>query len=234
MASYRGPKAPYIKSLFRDIANHYDGINTILSWGQMDSWRKKLVALADPPPRGLVLDLGAGTGEVTYHLLQAMEGGEVVALDFSSEMLEKARGKLLSDQERVSFCLGDAMDLHFPDNTFDCTLTAFVLRNVEDIHQVLQEMRRVTKKGGRILSLDLGRPQQFFFRHLYFLYFNHVLPFLGNLIMGQGKPYTYLRDSLQDFPHQEGLAQLFRLVGLREVEYFNLLGGVVMVHRGEK
>lgn len=227
-------KAPYVKDIFSEISWRYDLINNVLSFGQINSWRKRLVSLAHLPPKAHVLDLCAGTGEVTFQLLRAMEEGEVVALDFSPEMLDRAKKKLLPFRERVHFCLGDAMDLTFTDNTFDCVLTAFALRNVEDISCVLQEMRRVTKEGGLVLSLDLGRPKLPIFRHLYFFYFNYLLPLIGNKIQGQGKPYTYLRDSLADYPDPEALAALFAQVGLKNVEHYNLQGGIVTVHRGEK
>lgn len=227
-------KALYVKDIFSEISWRYDLINNILSFGQINGWRKRMVSLANLPPRAQVLDLCAGTGEVTTHLLSAMEEGEVVALDFSPEMLDRAKKKLLSTSKRVHFCLGDAMALCFGDNTFDCVLTAFSLRNVEDIYKVLLEMKRVTKEGGQVLSLDLGQPQLPVFRQLYFFYFNHLLPFIGNIIQGQGRPYTYLRDSLVDYPNPEALADLFRQVGLKNVDYHNLQGGIVTVHRGEK
>lgn len=230
----KGWKAPYVKGVFSKIAWKYDLINTILSFGQINSWRRELVSMAYLPPKGKILDLCAGTGEVTTILLRSMEEGQVVALDFSPEMLDQAKRKLHPYQERVQFCLGDAMNLHFGDNTFDSVLTAFALRNVEDIYQVLQEMRRVTKEGGRVLSLDLGRPKLPIFRQVYFFYFNHLLPCLGNMIQGEGDSYTYLRDSLLEYPDQESLKEIFFQVGLRDVEYNDLMGGIVTVHKGEK
>lgn len=231
---YSRPQAVYVQELFSQIAWRYDLINNIVSWGQINTWRKKLVDFAYLPSTGLVLDLCAGTGEVTALIARAMEGGQVVALDFSPEMLERARKKLLPYHPRIQFCLGDAMALDFPDNTFDSVLTAFALRNVEDIRQVLEEMRRVTRVGGRVLSLDLGRPRLPVYRQLYALYFNHVLPFIGNTIQGQGTAYTYLRNSLAHFPHPEALKDLFCEVGLRNVAYDDLTGGIVTVHKGEK
>lgn len=227
------PQVP-VQELFNEIAWRYDLINNILSLGCINLWRRRLVDLAHLPPQGQVLDVGAGTGEVTALLLRSMDGGEVVALDFSPQMLNQAREKLRPYHPRIQFCLGDAMKLDFPDNTFDAVLTAFTLRNVEDIQQVLQEMRRVTREGGQVLSLDLGRPRLPIFRQLYALYFHYLLPVVGNTIQGQGRAYSYLRDSLASFPHPDALQELFSQVGFKNVHYDNLSGGIVTVHRGEK
>ncbi len=188
--------------------------------------------MADPPAGGVVLDLCAGTGEVSALLAEHMSGGRVVGLDFSPQMLERAREKYSAPN--LDFLLGDAMEIDYPDNSFDSVLIAFALRNVEDIPRVLSEMRRVVKKDGRVLCLDLGRPSGFIFPALYYCYFNYLLPLLGRLLHGEGEPYSYLTSSLKTFPTQEALKESFLQAGFRDVYYRDLSGGIVAIHSGRK
>lgn len=228
-------KENYVKETFGRIAEHYDYINKVISWGRIGKWRMKLVEFAEPPEDGRALDLGSGTGEVALSLANRMPKGEVIGVDFCPPMIEIAKQKLkASHKKNIKFILGNGMGLDFPSNYFHLATCAFALRNMEDVHQVLSEMKRVVKPGGQVLSLDLAKPKSRIFRTLYFAYFNHLLPLIGSLIHGSREPYQYLTDSLRHFPNQDSLKDIYIQVGLKKVQYLELSNGIVAIHKGEK
>ncbi|WP_408955550.1 bifunctional demethylmenaquinone methyltransferase/2-methoxy-6-polyprenyl-1,4-benzoquinol methylase UbiE [Natroniella sp. ANB-PHB2] len=228
-------KGEYVKGIFSELAPRYELTNRIISFGLISSWRKKIVKIANLSDDDQVLDLCAGDGEVTKLLAEQVPQGKVIGVDFCPEMIAEAKKKLKKKNlKRVEFCLGDATNLNFNDNSFDCVTIAFGLRNTEDISQVIREMRRVVKPGGQVLCLDLAKSRIPIYRTLFYGYFNYILPMIGKLVCGQKEPYLYFVKSLRTFPNQEKLGQIFIENELKEVEYFEFTGGVVAVHKGTK
>ncbi len=228
-------KGSYIRDLFSQIAPQYDLINNIITLGFIQKWRKKMVEIANPSQTKFILDLCSGTGKVAELLVRELPSkGKVIGVDFCPDMIKAACQLEKKYPQQIEFKLGDAMNLGFPDNYFNCVTIAFGLRNVEDIPRVLREMRRVVKPGGKVLSLDLAKPRNRLFSSIYYIYFNHLVPLLGKGIHGNREPYSYLPASLKTFLDQEELKAEFINTGLKEVNYIELTRGIVAIHYGIK
>ncbi|SMB98122.1 demethylmenaquinone methyltransferase / 2-methoxy-6-polyprenyl-1,4-benzoquinol methylase [Thermanaeromonas toyohensis ToBE] len=230
-------KEVYVRRLFSRIARRYDLMNTLLSFNLDKYWRRVAVEEARLKKGDQALDVCCGTGMLTLGLAQAVyPHGKVVGLDFCPEMLEVAKVNLARSPygRIIELVEGNAVALPFEDNTFDCATIAFALRNVPDIEKTLREMQRVVRPGGRVISLELAKPSGRFFKQLYYLYFNYLVPLIGRLAVGDKDPYSYLPRSLKDFPHQEEILKLFTRIGLKQVNYRELTGGIVAIHVGVK
>ncbi|MBS3792383.1 ubiquinone/menaquinone biosynthesis methyltransferase [Candidatus Bipolaricaulota bacterium] len=224
-----------VKGIFREIASDYDRVNRIISLGQIDRWRHRLVSIMDIPEDGTVLDLGCGTGKLTRLIADKVSDGKVLGVDLTPEMLEIARKSLPSEQEEVvEFSLGAGEDLALQSNSFDLATSAFTLRNVDDLTSVISELRRVVRPGGKVYSLELAKPDFPGFREIYRFYFDRVLPLIGGLVQGDSEPYRYLAESLKKFPDQYKLQDLYRSAGLAEVGFHEIFGGIAAIHQGTK
>ncbi len=233
---YRG-KEKYVQGMFDNIAHRYDLLNTILSFNFDRYWRRFAVRKSKLHRGDRVLDVCCGTGMLSIELAKACgKSGHVIGCDFSENMLARARKNIKNSgcEANIELVFGNAMDLPFRDNSFDCATIGFGLRNVQDIICVLEEMKRVVKSGGHIVSLELSKPKAPIFKQLYYLYFERLVPVLGRLGIGMDGPYRYLPISLVNFPHQEELHQIFSNLDLKECRYHELTGGIVSVHTGVK
>lgn len=231
-------KAAHVHRVFSHIARRYDLMNSVLSFQQHKLWRYFTMRKLNIKPGAKVLDVAAGTGAWTFSLAKTVgPTGKVVGLDFCQEMLDVAierRPKLGYTESNLPFVHGDAMALPFADNTFDFTTIGFALRNVPDIMQSLREMKRVIRPGGKVVSLELSKPDSKFFRSLYFFYFYKILPILGAIAVGKKEPYAWLPESLTDFPDRKRLALMFEEAGLIHVESYAFSGGIAALHIGQK
>jgi demethylmenaquinone methyltransferase/2-methoxy-6-polyprenyl-1,4-benzoquinol methylase len=231
-------KSVRVRRVFSRIARRYDVMNSVLSFGQHKLWRRFAMRLLDVRPGMRVIDVAAGTGDWTLALAKAVRpGGKVVGLDFSPEMLEVAETKLARRPELrgvVEWVHGDAMQLPFPDNSFDLATIGFALRNVPDVPTVLREMQRVVREGGLVVSLELSKPEWAPWRTVYYFYFYRIVPLLGAVFAGDRDAYAWLPESLTDFPDRRGLEVLFRQAGLVDVRSYALAGGIAAVHIGRK
>jgi demethylmenaquinone methyltransferase/2-methoxy-6-polyprenyl-1,4-benzoquinol methylase len=230
-------KAKYVQDTFNSIARNYDLMNTLMTFGLDKSWRRLAVKRAELPKGGTGLDVCCGTGKLTIEQARAAgPAGKITGLDFSENMLEVARQNIRDFELRdsIQFIKGDAMDLPFEDNTFHCATVGWGLRNVPDIFKVVQEMVRVVKPGGKVVSLDMAQPEIPVFREFYWLCFNRVIPAMGKLCSGNKKAYKYLFNSAKGFVHQKELTGIFAEAGLLETRYLNLCGGVVAIVEGRK
>ncbi|MFH1288402.1 MAG: bifunctional demethylmenaquinone methyltransferase/2-methoxy-6-polyprenyl-1,4-benzoquinol methylase UbiE [bacterium] len=230
-------KYKYVRKMFDSIAPSYDLMNTVASFGIHHLWRKKAVKLAGVRPGNTALDICCGTGDFSIALARAVgSNGKVDGLDFSSEMIKKAKEKIKKTNfaKIVSYQEGNAEQLPFSDNSFDFCTASCGIRNLTDLERGFAEMRRVIKHGGRVVCLDLGHPEIPIFRSIYTFYFFKIVPFLGRIVSNQKEAYTYLPHSLNTFPTQDKLKRLMEKVGLKEVRYWNLFGGVMAIHIGIK
>jgi demethylmenaquinone methyltransferase/2-methoxy-6-polyprenyl-1,4-benzoquinol methylase len=225
-------KARYVNGMFSRIARRYDLMNVIMSLGQDAMWRRYMVNKAKPMPGGLALDVATGTGRIAQEL--AHRGSRAVGIDFTLSMMEQGRADGVGSQEPVYFAGADALRLPFGDDTFDCVTTGFAMRNVTDIEQAFREMRRVVKPCGRVVCLEVGRPQLGIARILNAAYTRGILPILGKLIAGDADAYSYLPSSMGKFPPPPELARIMRAAGLRYIDYRQLTFGAVAVHTGTK
>lgn len=226
----------YVQDLFRRVAPKYDFLNRLLSFRRDVAWRRFTARKAGLEPGGSVLDVATGTGDLAFDLAEVVGStGRVVGLDFTEEMLVRARAKAdkLGLADVCRFVQGNALELPFEDAQFDAATIAFGLRNVVDRERCLLEMRRVVKPGGRVLVLEFSQPVWPVFRQVYLLYFRHILPFIGRLVQGDADTYRYLPETVLAFPDQEALAANMRNLGFHNVHYYNLTGGICCLHIGE-
>lgn len=233
-ARYRN-KEEYVHDIFSTIAHRYDLLNTALSFNRDKYWRRFAVSCTGLKAGGRGLDVCCGTAMLTIEQARvAGPQGRVVGLDFCANMLARARENIARTPygKNIELVQGNAMNLPFDDNTFDCATIGFALRNVPDIGRVIQEMARVVRPGGRVVSLELSKPGAPVFKQAYYFYFNYLVPILGRLGIGVNGPYSYLPNSLKDFPHQSEIRDLFAELGLAGARYYELTGGIVSVHVG--
>jgi demethylmenaquinone methyltransferase/2-methoxy-6-polyprenyl-1,4-benzoquinol methylase len=214
--------------MFDGVARRYDLTNDVLALGQTYHWRRVVVAAVDAVPGQRVLDLAAGTGTSSEPYADA--GVDVVACDFSEGMLEVGRRR----RPDINFVQGDAMNLPFEDNSFDAATISFGLRNVQDPDKALREMYRVVKPGGRIVVAEFSDPTFAPFRYVYKEYLMKALPWVATKVSSNPDAYVYLAESIQAWPNQDALAHRLSDAGWQSVQYRNLTGGIVAVHRGFK
>jgi demethylmenaquinone methyltransferase/2-methoxy-6-polyprenyl-1,4-benzoquinol methylase len=229
-------KATYVRRMFATIADRYDLLNSLLSFRRDGAWRRFAVSKSGLQPGGLALDVATGTAELARRLARRNSGSMIIGMDFSRDMLSRARAKLanLSGAGRIELVLGDALSLPFPDNTFDCATIGFALRNVASIADTIGEMARVVRPGGRVISLELTRPSSSLVRAIYYVYLFRIAPYIGGLISGRRQAYTYLPESILEFPSPEEVREIMREAGLRGVETHRLTLGIATVHVGIK
>lgn len=226
-------KGSRVREMFSAISPRYDLLNRVLSGGLDQGWRRRVVTCTGLSAGGQALDLCAGTGDLTV-LLAARVGaeGEAIGLDFCDEMLGHARRKYPHDGwPQMRFTTGDALDLPFDDARFDAVTMAFGLRNLADPARGYREMVRVVRPRGRVVVLELTRPDGWL-RLLYYPYLFVVLPLIGGLLSGRFSAYRYLARSIAEFlPPQRVLAQM-REAGLEKVRAAPLLGGIATIFEG--
>jgi demethylmenaquinone methyltransferase/2-methoxy-6-polyprenyl-1,4-benzoquinol methylase len=230
-----GPRrAAQVNRLFAAIASRYDLINDVQSFGLHRLWKRRLVRLAELRPGDTGLDVCCGTGDIAFALAAA--GGGVQGLDFSPEMLEVARRRAQNSagSPKPTFLQGDAMQLPFPDASFDVVTVGYGLRNLARWEDGLREMVRVARVGGRLLVLDFGKPDNRCWRTLYFAYLRLLVPVFGLIFCGNPGAYAYIIESLEHYPAQRGVAAEMRTLGLNDVRIVNLLGGAMSINYGVK
>lgn len=227
-----GPGASAVRAMFTRIARRYDLMNTLMTAGRHHAWRWRVAELAALAPPGPVLDLATGTADLALAIRALDARRRVVGVDFSGGMLAEARRKLARRGRRLPLVAADALRLPFPDGTFACVGSAFLLRNLEDLLEGLAEMRRVTRPGGRVVMLDIVRPAAPVWSALVALYFHRVVPVVGALVAGDLQAYTYLPQSVDRFVTPADLARLMAEAGLREISWRTLGLGTVALHAG--
>lgn len=215
-----------VAEMFDGVARRYDNANDWLSMGQDRFWRRQVVRAVDPRPGELILDLAAGTGTSSEPLTGW--GATVVPTDLSFGMVDIGKVR----QPRLAFVNANGLQLPYADGAFDTVTISFGLRNMENTRGALTELRRVTKRGGRIVICEFSTPTSVQFRRLYNLYLVKFLPRIAKLASSNPLAYRYLSQSILAWPTQRGLADLMREVGWQNVDWKNLTGGIVALHRG--
>lgn len=226
-------KEAFVQSVFSNIAKHYDVMNTLLSFGQDYLWRKFAVEQMNIGKNERIIDVACGTCVFTKEALRQEPTLMVEALDFNREMLEQGRIRMekAGVLDQVHLVQGDAMALPYEDNSFDAAMSGFAMRNVPDIKQVLQEMQRVVKPGGKVVVLELAKPSMIGFKQLYNFYFSYILPVIGRLSKDNSS-YAWLPESLRRYPHQAEILEIWKSLGYKNAIYYELTGGIVAVHVG--
>ena len=227
-------KAKKVAGVFTSVASKYDVMNDLMSAGLHRIWKRYAVSVSGVRSGQKVLDVAGGSADLSRLFLKAVgSSGQVVLTDINNAMLRVGRDRLLDEGIATPTTQCDAEHLPFPDNYFDCVSIAFGLRNVTHKEAALREMHRVIKPGGRVIVLEFSKVAKPL-EKAYDFYSFKLLPKMGKMIAGDADSYRYLAESIRMHPGQEELKQMMTDARLERVEYFNLTGGVVAVHRGYK
>src|SRR5690625_2327950 len=229
-------KEERVHHVFEKIYDNYDSMNSIISFKRHVSWRKDVMKRMNVQQDSNVLDVCTGTGDWALSLANEVgTNGKVIGLDFSKNMLKVAQEKKEQSQlEQLEFIHGNAMDLPFPDNTFDYVTIGFGLRNVPNYETVLKEMYRVVKPGGKVVCLETSQPTLIGYRQLYYFYFRFIMPLFGKLFAKSYDEYAWLHESAKNFPNKQELKKMFLSTGFSNVEMKSYTGGVAAMHLATK
>ena len=222
-------RASYVQNMFTQIAKRYDLMNRLMTGGQDVRWRRQVIQRARLNQYSPLLDLGTGTGDLAREALAQFPQAEVIAADFTLEMMRvgQKRGVL-------NFSSADALHLPFSDFAFDAVISGFLMRNVIDLQKALQEQYRVLKNGGRIVILDTTRPRKNILSPLIWLHMHLIIPALGGLLTGTKDAYRYLPETTEGFLTAEELASRMAAIGFKKVKYQRFMFGTIAIHWAEK
>ena len=221
---------PQVRAMFDRIAGFYDLMNSVMTVGLHHRWRRRAADLARVGPGARVLDVATGTGDLALEVASRVEpGGEIIGSDFSEEMLAHARTKAPG----IRFEWGNALELPYPDDSFDAATVGFGARNFSDLDRGLNEMARVVRPGGRVVILEITTPTKPPLSLFYRLWFDRLVPLLGRFA-GDSAAYEYLPQSVKRFPGPAELAATMERAGLRNIRYVITAGGIIAIHVGEK
>jgi demethylmenaquinone methyltransferase/2-methoxy-6-polyprenyl-1,4-benzoquinol methylase len=224
-------KAEAVQAMFTRIAGRYDLMNSLMTGGRHHAWRRLTAAAVAAAPPGPALDLATGTGDLALAVRAAAPGRTVIGADFSGAMLVRAQAKLRArGAADVALLAADALALPFADRTFACVTSAFLLRNLADLAAGLEEMRRVTVRGGLVAALEITQPGVRGWDVAFGLYFNRLVPLIGAAVARDRAAYTYLPQSVERFVTPSQLAGMMERAGLREVRYRRLALGTIALH----
>lgn len=225
-----------VRGIFSNIAGRYDTFNAMASLGIDRGWRKQLVRACGLTSESRVLDLCAGTGDVSFAIARQAHPAEVTVTDFTPEMLEIAEQKAVdfTGDTQLLFQLADAQALPFDDASFDVATVAFGVRNLPNRAANFAEVHRVLKPGGRYVILEFSRPPFGPWRAVYHVYLRNMIPLIGGALTGDRDSFVYLNDSIRRFPAQPELAAELRDAGFSKITWKNLSGGIVALHTAIK
>ena len=229
-----GQKHKKVAAVFSSVAHRYDVMNDLMSFGLHRLWKAFTIQLSGVGRGDRVLDVAGGTADLSLAFAKRVgRDGQVWLTDINHAMLSRGRDRVLDRGHALPIAQCDAEKLPFPDDWFDCVTVAFGLRNMTHKDLALSEMRRVLRPGGRLLVLEFSK----IWKPLapaYDFYSFKVLPWMGGKVADDADSYRYLAESIRMHPSQDELKDMMERAGLRRVDYFNLTGGVVALHRGYK
>ncbi|HEY3160990.1 MAG TPA: ubiquinone/menaquinone biosynthesis methyltransferase [Vicinamibacterales bacterium] len=223
-------KQRYVRRMFATIADRYDLITVVLSYGRDRKWKDRLIALASITRDDRVLDLACGTGDILFRA--AKTARLAVGLDVTFRMLQLAAAK--TGRPRAPLVTGDMLALPFPAAHFTVVTTGYGLRNVPDLEQAIDEIARVLVPGGRLLSLDFNRPAPPLLRAAYLVYLTIVGSTLGFILHRDPDTYRYIPESIRNYPGAEAVARLLEKRGFEQVRVVPLLGGLMAIHTARR
>ncbi|KFI28833.1 bifunctional demethylmenaquinone methyltransferase/2-methoxy-6-polyprenyl-1,4-benzoquinol methylase UbiE [Paenirhodobacter enshiensis] len=229
-------KAGMVHGVFSRVASKYDIMNDLMSVGIHRLWKDAMMDWLSPRPEQRLLDVAGGTGDVAFRFLERAPGATAVVCDLTEPMLKEGekRAEAANLADRLTWQVEDAMDLSFPDNSFDVYTISFGIRNVTRIPDALREAYRVLKPGGRLMVLEFNRIPNDMLQWLYDKYSFNVIPLMGQIVANDRDSYQYLVESIRKFPDQENFANMIREAGFAQVRYRNLSMGIAALHSGWK
>ncbi len=233
----RGEKENMVAGVFHSVADSYDVMNDLMSFGIHRIWKRFTIELSAVRAGQQVLDIAGGTGDLARQFARLVgDTGRVVLADINDSMLKVGRNRLLDQgmTGNIDFVQANAECLPFADNTFDCITISFGLRNVTDKDAALRSMCRVLKPGGRLLILEFSKTNNPLLTKAYDAYSFSLLPAIGKLVAGDSGSYRYLAESIRMHPDQETLENMMKDAGFVNTGYHNMTGGIVALHKGIK
>lgn len=231
----QGSKKEQVVAMFDNISGKYDFLNHFLSLGIDIIWRKKAIRQLKKDEPKLILDIATGTGDFAIEAL-ALNPDKVIGIDISERMLNVGREKMKKKKldHIIELEKGDSEELQFDDNKFDAVIVSFGVRNFEDLEKGLAGMHRVLKPGGKTVILEFSRPKTFPFKQLYHLYFKWVLPKIGHAISKDQAAYTYLPESVKEFPDGQNFLRILEKIGFKNIQCKALTLGISSIYIGTK
>lgn len=228
-------KKDQVRSMFNKIAWRYDLLNHLLSLNIDKIWRKKLVRMLAAKNPTSILDVATGTGDLAISAIK-IKPQEIIGVDIANEMLEIGRKKILAKglQSIIKLELGDSENLNFATGRFDAAMVAFGVRNFENLDLGLSEMNRVLKPQGQIFVLEFSIPTNSFVKAFYFFYFRNILPLIGKMVSKDSAAYTYLPDSVRQFPSGEAFLDRLKNAGFKNCIQHPLTFGIATIYVGDK
>ena len=222
-------RAKYVQGMFTRIAKRYDLMNRLMTGGQDVRWRKRVIELARLEDNASLLDLGTGTGDLAREALSEFPKAQVVAADFTLEMMRVGQ-----KTSPLNFSTADALHLPFSDLSFDAVVSGFLMRNVIDLQEAIEEQYRVLKHGGRIVILDTTRPKKNILSPFIWLHMHFVIPTLGGILTGSRDAYRYLPETTEGFVTAEEMASRMGKAGFQKIGFQRFMFGTIAIHCGEK
>jgi len=222
---------------FNTVATKYDFMNTLLSFGIHCLWKRIAIEMLHLKPGDRVIDVCGGTGDLAVLAARSVDlSGKVIIYDINRKMMRVGRAKRNRSVRRypVELIQGNAESISFPEDTFDAAMVGFGIRNLTHMDLGFKEMHRILKPGGKIMCLEFSKPTAPLFRWLYDIYSFHVMPLLGQILVGSRQAYLLLPESIRMFPLPEELSALLRNIGFHKITYRRLTNGIAVVHVGEK
>ena len=228
-------KKEQVATMFDNIAHKYDFLNHFLSLGIDKLWRKKSVKLLLNRPSSTILDIATGTGDFALEALK-LNPEKIIGVDISTGMLEVGNKKIIKKglQNKIELLKGDAENLSFNDNYFDAITVGFGVRNFENLEKGLIEMHRVLKPNGTAIILEFSKPEKFPIKNLYNFYFKYILPGLGKFFSKDNSAYTYLPESVEEFPHGDRFIKILEKCNYKNCRTINLTFGIASIYYCEK
>lgn len=228
-------KKENVRSMFNSIAKRYDFLNHFLSMGIDRLWRKKLVKILISRNPLTVLDVATGTADLAIEVSKQSKAA-ITGIDIAEEMINIGLKKIasLKLENQIKLQVADSENIPFPDKSFDAAIVAFGVRNFETLDKGLAEMNRVLKSNGMIAVLEFSRPKHFPVRNLYMFYFRFILPSLGRIISGDKGAYTYLPDSVKQFPDGKDFLKHLTQTGFTQTTETRLSFGIATIYTGIK
>lgn len=224
-----------VAEMFDSISGKYDFLNHFLSLGIDIRWRKKAIKqLVSLQPKRM-LDIATGTGDFAIEALK-LNPDKIIGVDISEGMLSVGKEKMKKRgyEEIIELQSGDSENLHFEDNNFDAVIVAFGVRNFENLEKGLSEMNRVLRPGGKAVILEFSKPTLFPFKQLYNFYFRWILPKIGKLVSKDNAAYTYLPESVNEFPYGDNFLTILEKTGFKNTQCKTLTLGISSIYVGEK
>ena len=225
-------KTILVQKVFSDVANNYDLMNDVMSFGAHRLWKKSFIDIVNPSSGDKIIDVGSGSGDLVLEILKRDLNLKIDMVDLNKAML--LEGKRRIKNNNVKFFQQNAESLNFLDNKYDKYLISFCLRNVTDIDQSFKEAFRILKPGGQYYCLEFSKPYSFILANVYSYYKSNLIPTFGKIFSNNRDAYNYLNESIDLFPKQDELKKRIESAGFKCVKYKNLFDGIVSIHTGYK